>query len=123
MWVSMEQTVKQSFGQISEALGKLGAKRLIALGFMGVALFAAILLSSFYLNRPQYETLYVGLNRDDVNRMGLALGEAGIPFDVKSDGTSILVPYGKTDMARMFLAEKGLPTSTNVAQKMKNDHV
>ncbi|MGH6761701.1 MAG: flagellar basal-body MS-ring/collar protein FliF [Phyllobacterium sp.] len=114
----MEQTVKQSFGQISEALGKLGAKRLIALGIMGVALFAAVLLSSFYLNRPQYETLYVGLNRDDVNRIGLALGEAGIPFDVKSDGTSILVPYGKTDMARMFLAEKGLPTSTNAGYEL-----
>ncbi|MBN9136743.1 MAG: flagellar M-ring protein FliF, partial [Phyllobacterium sp.] len=71
-----------------------------------------------YLNRPQYETLYVGLSRDDVNRMGMALGEAGIPFDVKADGTSVLVPFGKADQARMYLAEKGLPTSNNAGYEL-----
>lgn len=114
----MEKNVRQTFEQLGTALKKLGARRLIALGIIGITLFAAILLSSFYLNRPQYETLYVGLSRDDVNRMGMALGEAGIPFDVKSDGTSVLVPFGKADQARMYLAEKGLPTSNNAGYEL-----
>ncbi len=114
----MEKNVRQTFEQLGTALKKLGARRLIALGIIGVTLFAAILVSSFYLNRPQYETLYVGLSRDDVNRMGMALGEAGIPFDVKSDGTSVLVPFGKADQARMYLAEKGLPTSNNAGYEL-----
>jgi flagellar M-ring protein FliF len=114
----MEKNVRQTFEQLGTALKKLGARRLIALGIIGVTLFAAILASSFYLNRPQYETLYVGLSRDDVNRMGMALGEAGIPFDVKSDGTSVLVPFGKADQARMYLAEKGLPTSNNAGYEL-----
>ena len=114
----MDKNIRQTFEQLSAALKRLGARRLIALGIVGVTLFTAILASSFYLNRPQYETLYVGLSRDDVNRMGMALGEAGIPFDVKSDGTSILVPFGKADQARMYLAEKGLPTSNNAGYEL-----
>jgi flagellar M-ring protein FliF len=117
-WDLMDKNIRQTVEQLVSALGKLGARRLIALGLIGVTLFGAILLSSFYLNRPQYETLYVGLSRDDVNRMGMALGEAGIPFDVKSDGTSVLVPYGKADQARMHLAEKGLPTSNNAGYEL-----
>ena len=103
---------------IGTALGKLGAKRLIALALVGVALFGTILFSSFYLTRPTYETLYVGLSRDDVNRMGMALGEAGIAFDVSSDGTSVQVPIGQAEKARMFLAEKGLPTSNNAGYEL-----
>lgn len=103
---------------IGMALGKLGAKRLIALALVGVALFGTILFSSFYLTRPTYETLYVGLSRDDVNRMGMALGEAGIAFDVSSDGTSVQVPIGQAEKARMFLAEKGLPTSNNAGYEL-----
>ncbi|CBI76158.1 Flagellar M-ring protein [Bartonella clarridgeiae 73] len=100
------------------ALHKLGAKRLIALGIIGLTLFGTILFSSFYLTRPVYETLYVGLSRDDVNRMGMALGEVGIAFDVSADGSTVQVPVGQAEQARMFLAEKGLPTSNNAGYEL-----
>ena len=48
---------------------------------------ALALAGAAYLNRPAYETLYVGLDRSDVNQIGLVLGEAGIGFDVVSDST------------------------------------
>jgi len=116
--VSMQQNFQQLLEQLKATLGKLGARKLIALGLVGAALMGAILYTSVYLSRPSYETLYVGLSRDDVNRMGLALGEAGIAFDVKSDGSSILVPIGKAEQARMYLAEKGLPTSNNAGYEL-----
>ncbi|MDH7791018.1 flagellar M-ring protein FliF [Ochrobactrum sp. AN78] len=114
----MQQNFQQLLEQLKATLGKLGARKLIALGLVGAALMGAILYTSVYLSRPSYETLYVGLSRDDVNRMGLALGEAGIAFDVKSDGSSILVPVGKAEQARMYLAEKGLPTSNNAGYEL-----
>ncbi len=114
----MQQNFQQLIEQLKGTLGKLGARKLIALGLVGAALMGAILYTSIYLSRPSYETLYVGLSRDDVNRMGLALGEAGIPFDVKADGSSILVPIGKAENARMYLAEKGLPTSNNAGYEL-----
>ena len=81
-------------------------------------MLAVIGVASVYLNRPAYETLYVGLERSDVNQIGLVLGEAGIGFDVASDGTTVLVPAGKTAQARMLLAEKGLPTSANAGYEL-----
>src|SRR3954468_972961 len=75
-------------------------------------------VASVYLNRPAYETLYVGLDRADINQMGLVLGESGIDFDVGADGTTVLVAAGTTAQARMLLAEKGLPTSTNAGYEL-----
>ena len=88
------------------------------MGGVTVLVLAVIAVASIYLNRPAYETLYVGLERSDVNQIGLVLGEAGIGFDVAADGTTVLVPTGTTAQARMLLAEKGLPTSANAGYEL-----
>lgn len=95
-----------------------GAKRLAMLAGIAVLVMAIIAVASIYLNRPAYETLYVGLERSDVNQIGMVLGEAGISFDVGSDGSSVLVAAGTTAQARMLLAEKGLPTSANAGYEL-----
>jgi flagellar M-ring protein FliF len=96
----------------------LGTRRLVALGVVGLAVFAAVGLGSYTLSRPQLEVLYTGLTSQDVSRIGAALKDAGIPFDVNAQGTAVLVPYGRTAQARMLLAEKGLPTSTNAGYEL-----
>jgi flagellar M-ring protein FliF len=110
--------VPEQLQRILESLRALGPQRLAMVGG-GVALVLAVLsVAAIYLNRPAYETLYVGLERADVNQIGMVLGEAGIPFDVASDGTTVLVAAGKTANARMLLAEKGLPTSANAGYEL-----
>lgn len=107
--------------QLQSIIGNLqgfGAKRLSILGAAAVLVFALVGAAAFLLNKPAYEALYVGLERADVNAIGLALGEAGIGFDVGSDGTSVLVRNGMTAQARMLLAEKGLPTSANAGYEL-----
>ncbi|GGG37230.1 flagellar basal-body MS-ring/collar protein FliF [Chelatococcus composti] len=99
----------------------LGTRRLIALGLIGLAVFLVVGLGAYYLSRPQQEPLYTGLSREDVSRMGAVLKDAGIPFDVSADGTSVLVNYGNTARARMLLAEKGLPQSANSGYELFND--
>ncbi len=91
----------------------LGARRLIALAFIGVAVMVVLGVGTYYLSRPQQEVLYTGLTRDDVARIGSALKDAGIDFDVNADGQTVTVNYGDTARARMLLAEKGLPESAN----------
>lgn len=95
------------------SLARLGWRRLTALGLIGVTVFAIVGVTGYYLSRPSQEVLYAGLDRQDVSGIGAALTEAGIPFDASPDGTSILVRYSQTAQARMLLAEKGLPHSTN----------
>src|SRR5271167_4232586 len=96
----------------------LGGKRLAALGLVGLAVFAATGLAGYYLSRPTTETLYSGLDRDDVVGIGSALREAGIAFDVTADGASVTVPVGQAALARMTLAEKGLPHSGSVGNEL-----
>ncbi len=91
----------------------LGARRLMALALVGIGVMAMLGVGGYYLSRPQQELLYSGLSRDDVGRMGSALKDAGIDFDVSADGTSLTVNYGDTMRARMLLAGKGLPQSAD----------
>ncbi|MEQ1944682.1 flagellar basal-body MS-ring/collar protein FliF [Mesorhizobium sp. VNQ89] len=108
----------EQLNAIIRNLQEFGPRRLAMMGGVVALVLAVIAVASIYLNRPAYETLYVGLERADVNQIGLVLGEAGIGFDVASDGTTVLVPAGTTAQARMLLAEKGLPTSSNAGYEL-----
>jgi flagellar M-ring protein FliF len=109
---------REQLERLWRSLLGLGARRLAALGLVGFAVFAAVGLSSYYLSRPQFEAIYTGLSPQDVTRIGAALREAGIAFDVNSQGTTVLVRYGQTAQARMLLAEKGLPSSANAGYEL-----
>ena len=105
--------VQEQLQNLLASLAKLGWRRLTALGMIGLAVAAIVGFGGYYLSRPAYETLYAGLDRQDVSNIGSALTEAGIPFDVSADGASVKVGYAETAHARMLLAEKGLPHSAN----------
>jgi flagellar M-ring protein FliF len=96
----------------------LGTKRLAALGIVGLAVFASVAFGSYYLSRSDYDTLYAGLNAQDVSRIGAVLKEAGIDFDVNAEGTKVMVRREETAQARMLLAEKGLPSSSNAGYEL-----
>lgn len=96
----------------------LGTKRLAALGIVGLSVFAAVGFGSYYLSRSDYDTLYAGLNAQDVSRIGGVLKDAGIAFDVNAEGTKVMVRREQTAQARMLLAEKGLPSSSNAGYEL-----
>jgi flagellar M-ring protein FliF len=108
----------EQFQQIAKNLANLGARKLAILGAVGAVAIAGVLVGTFYLNQPAYQPIYVGLERNDVTRMGMALADAGIPYDVNTEGNSILVPVGKTSRARMILAEKGLPNGVGAGYEL-----
>lgn len=104
--------------RILNNLGALGARRLMALSLIGLSVFVAVGFGSYYLSRPDFETLYAGLTTQDVSRIGAALQDEGIAFDVNPEGTKVLVPVGHTSRARQVLAEKGLPSSPNAGYEL-----
>lgn len=112
---------KEQLDLLWRNLRDLGARRLIALGVIGLTVVAAIALGAWYLSQPEREPLYAGLSREDVNRIGGALKDAGIPFDVSADGSAVLVAHSDTARARMLLAVKGLPQSGNTGYELFND--
>jgi flagellar M-ring protein FliF len=96
----------------------LGPRRLMVLALVGLSVFLTIGLGAYYLSRPQLSVLYTGLERDDVTRIGTALTDAGIQFDVNSAGNAVMVTHAQTAKARMLLAEKGLPYSANAGYEL-----
>jgi flagellar M-ring protein FliF len=108
----------EQFERLRSNLLALGTKKLLALGLVGLAVFASVAFGSFYLSRSDYDTLYSGLTGQDVSRIGAALREAGVDFDVNADGTRIMVRREETAQARMLLAEKGLPSSSNTGYEL-----
>ncbi|EFL89488.1 flagellar M-ring protein FliF [Ahrensia sp. R2A130] len=106
------KTVSQAANRIWANLLQLGGRRLAIMAIAAMATMGTVGLSAWFLAQPTFETLYVGLARDDINRIGPALSEAGIGYDVSSDGTSVLVQAGQAARARSILAERGLPRSS-----------
>ncbi len=96
----------------------LGVRRLVALGLIGIAVAGVTALAGYMLSRPTMETLYSGLDRDDVAAIGAALREAAVPFDVNAESTMVLVSAGQASTARMVLAEKGLPRGGAVGNEL-----
>ena len=104
--------------QVFKNLASLGQARLLAMAGVGVVSFALIIAAAIFVNKPAYESLYVGLETSDLNQVSIALAEAGIDFEVGTDGKSIQVPVGMTGKARLLLAERGLPNSANAGYEL-----
>ena len=104
--------------QVFKNFASLGQARLITLIGVGVASMAIILFAAMYVNKPTYETLYVGLETNDLNQISIALSESGVDFEVGTDGKSLRVPAGSTSKARLLLADRGLPNSANAGYEL-----
>ena len=103
---------------VTKNLASLGKGKLVALASAGIVAIGIVLAAGIYVNKPAYETLYVGLESSDLNQVSVALAEANIDFAVGSDGSSVQVPVGMTGKARLYLAERGLPNSANAGYEL-----
>ncbi|ALN74149.1 flagellar basal-body MS-ring/collar protein FliF [Aureimonas sp. AU20] len=99
-------------------LQALGGRKLGALAMVGVVAIALVTLAAWTLSKPTMEVLYSGLDRQDVARIGAALTEAGIPFDVNATGDTVSTNFSQTASARMLLAEKSLPRSDKAGYEL-----
>jgi flagellar M-ring protein FliF len=77
---------------------------------------AAIVVTCFtglfwYASRPDWRTLYAGLDPDDARQIAQQLTTAAIPFDVSPDGGTLRVPVQSLDKARLATTAKGGPKS------------
>lgn len=112
---SLALTAQQRAGQLaSEAWSRWSSLepkrrfRLLAAVLFVVGCFAGLL---WYSSRPDWRTLYAGLDTDDARQMSQQLTTAGIPFDVSPDGSLLRVSAENLDKARLATTAKGGPRS------------
>ena len=70
----------EQFQKIIDNLTAFGPRRTAIGGGILAFVFAVVIGGSIFLNRPANETLYVGLDRSDVAKIGVVLGDAAHQF-------------------------------------------
>jgi flagellar M-ring protein FliF len=81
---------------------------LIAAATMIVAVTAGMM---WYASRPDWRTLFSGLESKDMQQVESELAAAGVTYQLTPDGGSVQVPAEALDKARMEVAAKGMPQS------------
>jgi flagellar M-ring protein FliF len=74
-------------------------------------LLVCIIALGWYATRPDWRTLYAGLDPQDTREMASELTAANIPFEVSPDGTALRVSSDYLDKARLATTAKGGPRS------------
>ncbi len=87
---------------------------------LGVGVGATALVMAIVLNLgvAPMGLLYSNLDLREAGSITQALDQAGIKYEVKGDGSTIMVPRDKVASARLLLAGKGLPTSGSVGYEI-----
>lgn len=104
--------------QLGELLGKLGVARIAAMGVVAVMIlgfFAFIMVRS---TTPQLAPLYTNLEFDDSAAIIAELGGMGIPYEIRNEGATLLVPRDQITTIRMSLAQDGLPARGQVGYEI-----
>ncbi|MBX9826608.1 MAG: flagellar M-ring protein FliF [Xanthobacteraceae bacterium] len=96
----------------------LGPTRIIAMGAVTIGLMAFFAFLIARATQPQLTPLFTDLSVDDSSAIIKDLERQGIPYDIKSEGTIILVPKEQVPRLRMKLAEAGLPKGGGVGYEI-----
>jgi flagellar M-ring protein FliF len=96
----------------------LGASRLMAMIAVTAALIGFFAFVIMRVTTPQMTTLFTDLSVEDSSAIIKDLERQGIPFELRGEGSVIMVPKDKVTRLRMKLAEGGLPKGGGVGYEI-----
>jgi len=99
-------------------LQRFGLGRLALILGVGGGAAALMLAIGLNLAAEPMGLLYSNLDLHEAGSITQSLDQAGIKYEVKGDGSTILVPRDKVASTRLMLAGKGLPTSSSVGYEI-----
>lgn len=96
----------------------LGAARLAAMVAVTAALIGFFAFVIMRVTTPQMTTLFTDLSLEDSSSIIKDLDRQGITYELRNEGSVILVPKDKVTRLRMKLAEGGLPKGGGVGYEI-----
>jgi flagellar M-ring protein FliF len=96
----------------------LGAARMAAMAAVTLALVGFFGFVIMRVTTPPMTTLFTDLTYEDSSAIIKDLERQGIPYDMKNDGSVIMVPKDKVTRLRMKLAEGGLPKGGGIGYEI-----
>jgi flagellar M-ring protein FliF len=104
--------------QFIGALRRFGLGRLAALLGVGAGVAAALVAVTLNLGAQPKALLYSNLDLKEASSITAALDQAGVKYEAKGDGSTIMVDRDKVATTRLLLSGKGLPTSASVGYEI-----
>jgi flagellar M-ring protein FliF len=101
-----------------EFVKALGAARLAAMAAVTAALIGFFIVIGMRVSAPSLAPLFTELTMEDSNRVVKELEQQGIPFELRGDGSTVLIPKDHVTRTRMRLAEAGLPRGGSVGYEI-----
>lgn len=98
-------------------LQRFGIGRLAAI--LGIGAGLAAVLAAVFMNLGQPKSLlYSNLDLKEAGSITAALDQAGVKYEVKGDGSTIMVARDAVASTRLMLSSKGLPTAGSVGYEI-----
>jgi flagellar M-ring protein FliF len=95
-----------------------GVARLAALLGIGAALVAGLIWLAATMGAEPMSLLYSNVDPKEASAVVQQLDQAGIKYELKGDGSTILVPRDKVASTRLLVSGKGLVTSGSVGYEI-----
>ncbi len=106
--------------QFVGALQRFGIGRLAAILGIGAGVAAALIALTMNLGQPK-ALLYSNLDMREAGSITQALEQAGVKYEVKGDGSTIMVNRDEVASTRLLLSSQGLPTAGSVGYEIFDD--
>jgi flagellar M-ring protein FliF len=100
------------------AIQKFGVGRLAALVGVGAGVVAVLVALTMFMGKEPSELLYSNLDLKEASSVTQALDQAGVKYETKGDGSTIMVARDKVASARLLIAGKGLVTSGSIGYEI-----
>jgi flagellar M-ring protein FliF len=103
---------------IFASLQRFGVARLAVILGVGGGAVAVLLAIVMNLTAEPMGLLYSNLDLHEAGSITQALDQAGVKYELKGDGSTIMVARDHVASARLMLAGKGLPTASSVGYEI-----
>ena len=103
---------------LTNLINRIGMPRLAAMATVAVLMLGFFGFLIMRAQTPQMAPLYSGLSLDDSSAILTELQTLNIPYDLRGEGDTILIPRDQITTTRMTLAGQGLPQRGQVGYEI-----
>jgi flagellar M-ring protein FliF len=101
-----------------KTLQSFGIGRLATMLGVGAGVAAVLVALVMRIGAQPQSLLYSNLDLKEASQITAALDQSGVKYEVKGDGSTIMVPRDVVASTRLMLSSKGLPTSGSVGYEI-----
>jgi flagellar M-ring protein FliF len=96
----------------------LGAARIAAMGAVTITLVGFLAFLMLRVTAPQMTPLFTDLTFEDSTAIVKELERQAVPYELRNDGSIVMVPKDRVARLRMGLAEGGLPKGGSIGYEI-----